>query len=299
MYRLVQRLAHLIGCIGVRVQLDPPLPQRAQGDLVQSPGRNGFLPKGHGEFVCDRLAARLRRMYLEEKGLQTHVLQTVFHNVQSSDLLGDEEHRLPVVQQGGDHVRDCLGLARPRRTVHDEALPLLSGGDGDTLRGVRIEHHRDLLRRGELVDAVRVDRFEKELIRLFSGIRSCQRAYDRMRDDLGFVVLEVAIHRLLREREVPQVHRFLDGPCSNVLDGAEHRLETGDDLRDAGVFRGREMREVSSALFQHEPQRRIEDSFALTGPELRSGSCTSAVQADGDEQERAQQLRVVDVLPVQ
>jgi len=91
------------------------------------------------------------------------------------------------------------------------------------LRGVGVEHERNVLGRCQPVDVGGGDRLERGF-----AVPRGQRPHDRVLEDALLVVVQVAVHRLLVEAEGGQQHRFLEPPA---VAAGDRRAHPGQELR--------------------------------------------------------------------
>ena len=131
--------ASFVDRCGVSRKLSPPLSKRA---LIR--GTSPWHLKSSADRVAEScgnsFAGRFMAVELQRELAEVSLIKTIFDNFQRRGLLGHEQHRLPVAEKFGDHVRDRLALAGTRGTVHDEGLSLLRSDDARPLSSVSIKN---------------------------------------------------------------------------------------------------------------------------------------------------------------
>ncbi len=132
--RVPERITHPVRGRRVRAQLLRPHPGHIRGQHPRGSGRNRVQRRA--ERLGHLFACRLAGVELQQIGAQAGGSQPGGHHLECGCLLRHHQHRLARVQQGADHVRDRLALARAGRAVDHERAASERGGNAGQLRGV-------------------------------------------------------------------------------------------------------------------------------------------------------------------
>ncbi len=267
-----QRLSGFIDRFGVRREPLPPFPQRLPVQLVH-PGRREWHRLERGGQRGRHLAApgplpvQVEQVVAEPGGGQP-----VLDHVERGRRLGDEQHPLPGVGQGADHVRHGLRLAGPGRAVDHEAVPGQRGGDALPLVRVGVQQQRHVV--------VQLARLEPE-----TAVLGGQRADHRMPEDHRLVLGQILPDRLSGQVEDGQHDRVGEPPAGLLR----------DPRTQLGVVRG----ELDAELGHPAGEGRVEQRVTGAGAQPGHVAGPERDQVDRREQHRAGVRRAGRVLPVQ
>ncbi len=283
---VAERLADLVHRLGVGVQPLPVLAQRLAfvGGEVRRRQRDEV--EGGGQSGRDLFPAGPAAVQLEQVIVQSGGLQPIEDGVQGGGLLGDQQHPAAGVHQAADHVGDRLRLAGAGGAAHHEGTAVQGRGDAGPLRGVGVQHERDVVRGCHLIDPAAGDHLELERVGLclrFGG----QGTDHRVGEDPPLVVEQVGVHHLAVHREAGEHHRLVGVPVRVVAErGIQPSPEDGDVQSCQAVQDG----ELDVVPAQADVQGRVDDRVLGAGPQARVVLRIRGYQVDGDQQDRADVL---------
>ncbi len=171
------------------------------------------------------------RVELETEGSETYLIQPLFNDLQRCHFLGDEKHRLAVVERICYHICYSLGFACSGRSVQDEAVAGICRIYRCKLG--RIRRYRNCQIRGsDLV--VEVEGTHLDIAALPLGLAGNKARNDLVLRELICAVADIVPHDESVERELSDEGVFLDIPARTshyaLTDGAEYQRQVNSVL---------------------------------------------------------------------